>query len=273
MLFYFAFSLNFKDKLLPLVFLGISAALVVLGIAIQFEQYWITIFWTLEALLLIWLGFQIGDFLGRNYNIRVLGLAILILALLRLMLIDSIALDEFIPVFNKRVFLFLFYIISLFLVARLYSSHKEGLDESEKKVSMISVAAANVLIIYLMSAEIIDYFGLKIKKLSLGEPDYLSLQYIGESKKTLLYQKDACLSIAWSLYAIILIVIGIIKKYKPARLMALMLFGITTFKVFLIDLSFLRGFPRILSFMILGLILLGAGLLYNKYKDKILEFV
>lgn len=271
---YLAFLCNSEEKLLPLVLLGIAITFATLGIAIQFDQYWITIFWTLEALLLLWFGFQIRNFLNRNYNIRVLGLAILVLALLRLILIDSqLALDGFIPIFNERVFVFLFYIGSLFLVAELYSFHKEKLDESERRVSTISVLAANVLIIYLMSVEIIDYFGLKMKELSSGKPDYLSSRRVSENKKALLYQRDACLSIAWSLYAIILIAIGIIKKYKPIRLMALMLFGITTFKVFLVDLSFLRGFPRILSFMILGLILLGAGFLYNKYKDKISEFV
>lgn len=271
---YLAFSRNPQDKFLPLVLLGTCVAFVTTGIWVQFEQYWITIFWTLEALILLWVGFQIKDFANRAYATRILALAIFILALLKLMFIDSrISLGEFTPVFNERVFVFLPYIISLFLAAMLYSYYKEMISESERKISTACIIVANFLIIYLMSVEIIDYFGLKIKELSSGKDTYGLSRYSYEAKRTLLSQRNACLSIAWAFYSILLIAIGIIKRYKPVRLMALMLFGITTLKVFFMDLSYLQGFPRILSFIVLGLILLGAGFLYNKYKDKIRELV
>ena len=122
-----------------------------------------------------------------------------------------------------------------------------------------------------MSVEIIDYFRLKIHQ--LVRPTYQLPPGYYEEKKSLLLQRNMWLSIAWAVYSFILISIGIIKRYKPIRLIALILFGITTFKVFLMDLSYLTGFPRILSFIILGLILLVAGFLYQKYKDRIREFV
>jgi uncharacterized membrane protein len=271
---YLAFSRNPQDKFLPLVLLGTCVAFVTTGIWVQFEQYWITIFWTLEALVLLWVGFQIKDFAERAYSTRILALAIFILALLRLMFIDSrIPLGEFTPIFNERVFVFLPYIISLFLAAMLYSYYKEMISEPERKISTACIMVANFLIIYLLSVEIIDYFGLKIKELSSGKDVYVPSRYSYEEKRTLLYQRNACLSISWAFYSIILIAIGIIKRYKPIRLMALILFGITTLKVFFMDLSYLQGFPRILSFIVLGLLLLGAGFLYNKYKDKIQEFI
>jgi len=271
---YLAFSRNPQDKFLPLVLLGTCVAFVTTGIWVQFEQYWITIFWTLEALVLLWVGFQIKDFAERAYATRILALAIFILALLKLMFIDSrIPSGEFTPIFNERVFVFLPYIISLFLAAMLYSYYKEMISESERKISTACTMVANFLMIYLISVEIIDYFGLKIKELSSGKDAYVPSRYSYEEKRTLLSQRNACLSIVWAFYSILLIAIGIIKRYKPIRLMALILFGITTLKVFFMDLSYLQGFPRILSFIVLGLLLLGAGFLYNKYKDKIQEFV
>lgn len=271
---YLAFSRNSQDKFLPLILLGVCVAFVTTGIWVQFAQYWITIFWTLEALVLLWVGFQIKDFAHRAYATRILALAIFVLALLKLMFIDSgISLSGFTPIFNERVFVFLPYVVSLFLAAMMYSYYKEVISEAERKISTVCIVVANFLIIYLISVEIIDYFGLKIKELSSVKDAYAPTSYSYEAKRTLLYQRNALLSIVWAFYSIILIAIGIIKRYKPIRLMALMLFGITTLKVFFMDLSYLQGFPRILSFIVLGLLLLGAGFLYNKYKDKIKEFI
>ena len=121
------------------------------------------------------------------------------------------------------------------------------------------LVAVNILMVYLVSIEITHYYGLKGGSRGV--------------RKELSYQKNAALSIAWALYAILLITIGIIKRHKPIRMIAMVLFGITTLKVFFIDLSYLKGFSRIVSFMILGVILLGVGFIYSKFKDKIKEFV
>jgi len=268
-----AFWRNARDKFLPMVLLGTCVAFITIGIAVQFENHWITIFWTLEALGLLWLGFKMKEILSRAYITRFLALVIFVLTFIRLLAVHTkIPSDEFTPIVNKRVFIFLLYALSLFLMAGLYSYYKEKIRQNERKISTVCTLVANFLIVYLISAEIIDYFGLKIKKLP-GRTIVPLSRYYYEAKRTLLQQRNACLSIGWALYSILLIVIGIIKRYRPIRLFALTLFGITILKVFVVDLSYLKGFSRILSFIILGLILLGAGFLYNKYKDKIREFV
>ncbi|OGF48860.1 MAG: hypothetical protein A2231_08515 [Candidatus Firestonebacteria bacterium RIFOXYA2_FULL_40_8] len=53
---------------------------------------------------------------------------------------------------------------------------------------------------------------------------------------------------------------------------AILLFIITSIKVFLVDLSFLDTGYRIVSFIGLGVILIVTAYLYSRYKDKILEF-
>ena len=52
--------------------------------------------------------------------------------------------------------------------------------------------------------------------------------------------------------------------------MALLLFGVIIFKVFLIDLSSLERFYRIISFVVLGVILIAVSFLYQKYKDVLI---
>jgi uncharacterized membrane protein len=81
------------------------------------------------------------------------------------------------------------------------------------------------------------------------------------------------LSIAWGLYAGALLVLGIVKRSAAARLTSIGLFAIVILKVFLYDTSSLSSFYRFISFISLGVLLLLAGYLYNRYKDRIVEFI
>jgi uncharacterized membrane protein len=277
---YLAFSYNPKDKYLVLIFLGICAALVAAGISLQLKQYWITIFWTIEALILVWIGFKVKEYPHQAYPTRVLGLIFLIPPLIRLFAFDSrIPLADFTPILNKRVLVFLIYIFALGLIMKFYSDHKKEITEDEKNIVPIFTALINFLAIYLMSREIVDYFGLKIEEVRKTLPKYIYKYTWPEEKealekiKSLENQRNMWLSVSWALYSFILIGVGIAKKYKLLRWTALFIFGITILKVFFLDLSFLKGFPRILSFIILGFLLLGVGFIYNKYKEKIREFI
>lgn len=276
---YLAFWRNPEDKFLPLSFLGICAGFVAAGIALQWDQYWVTIFWTVEAFILLWIGFQIKDYLGKAYTARVFGLALFILAFIKIFFFDSWlgSAEFFTPIFNKRFLVYFIFVPALFGAGALYSYYKERIREAEKYIIYVLNGAANFLIVFLISLEIIDYFEFKKESLSSGisSYDYDSPLYNYDNKRfaSLNYQMNAALSTAWALYSVLLLVIGIAKKNRPARLMAMTLFGVTILKVFIWDLSYLAGFSRILSFIILGLILLGVGYIYNKYKDKIREIV
>lgn len=72
------------------------------------------------------------------------------------------------------------------------------------------------------------------------------------------------LSLAWTLYAIVLISIGVWRDSSLVRWQALALFGLVILKAFLFDLSMLSLGYRIASFMALGLMLLGASFLYQR---------
>ena len=85
--------------------------------------------------------------------------------------------------------------------------------------------------------------------------------------------KRAMLSVAWTVYAIFLLMGGIISKSSLARFFAIMLFGIVVFKVFLYDTVNLDDLYRFISFISLGIILLVSGFLYYRYKDRIRHFI
>ncbi len=77
------------------------------------------------------------------------------------------------------------------------------------------------------------------------------------------------LSILWGVYALSLIVIGIIRKYKQLRIGAMGLFAITLGKLFFYDISHLNTIAKTIVFVVLGILLLIISFLYNKYKHLI----
>lgn len=79
------------------------------------------------------------------------------------------------------------------------------------------------------------------------------------------------LSILWGLYSLVLIYLGIVKGKKHLRIMAIVIIVITLLKLFSYDIAHLNTISKILVFIILGVLLLIASFLYNKFRDKISE--
>ncbi len=74
------------------------------------------------------------------------------------------------------------------------------------------------------------------------------------------------LSILWGVYAMLIISLGIWKKKKYLRIGAIALFAGTLIKLFFYDLTYLDTISKTIVFVSLGLLLLFASFLYNKYK-------
>lgn len=77
------------------------------------------------------------------------------------------------------------------------------------------------------------------------------------------------LTIAWGTAAAALLVIGVSLRDRALRLAGLTLFLVCVGKLFVYDLRELDTFSRIVSFIVLGLILLGASWIYTKYREQI----
>ena len=72
------------------------------------------------------------------------------------------------------------------------------------------------------------------------------------------------LSVLWTLYAAATLAWGFIRRSTALRYAALGLFGLVIVKVFIVDLASVKTLYRMLSFLILGVVLLLVGLLYQK---------
>ena len=74
---------------------------------------------------------------------------------------------------------------------------------------------------------------------------------------------------AWALEGLPLLVAGFLRRDRLLRLSGLLLLGGCIVKVFLYDLRTLDTVARIVSFMVLGLLLLGASLVYARWYDRL----
>ena len=81
------------------------------------------------------------------------------------------------------------------------------------------------------------------------------------------------LTVAWTIEGLGLMAAGFLLRERTLRLSGLGLFAVCLFKVFVIDLRGLETIYRILSFILLGIILLLVSFAYTKYKDLIKRYI
>ena len=88
----------------------------------------------------------------------------------------------------------------------------------------------------------------------------------GVSPATLAYSREITRSITWALYAVGLVVVGIVRAYRPLRFLAFLVFALTIAKVAILDLSSLDRLSQVLVAIALGVLLLVASYLYQRFR-------
>jgi uncharacterized membrane protein len=68
----------------------------------------------------------------------------------------------------------------------------------------------------------------------------------------------------WGVYATALLAVGFRGRNRPLRLVGLALFGLTALKLVLVDMAEVKQIYRIVSFLVLGLLMIGASYLYHR---------
>lgn len=75
----------------------------------------------------------------------------------------------------------------------------------------------------------------------------------------------ASLSVLWAIFGVSLLAIGFVRKFLMVRYAALVLFGLTLSKVFIVDTASLEPIYRIFGFLTLGAVLLAGSFAYAKF--------
>lgn len=81
------------------------------------------------------------------------------------------------------------------------------------------------------------------------------------------------LTVAWGVEAVALLAAGFALRDRVLRLSGLALFLICTLKLFFWDLRNLDTLPRIISFIVLGLLLVTVSWVYTRFRDQVQRFL
>jgi len=241
------------SRILYFLHLALAIGFITVAIPIRLNAHWITIGWFIEAGALLWVADRIqSDFLN------VFALGALALGVVRLLAFDNFHTTQ--PIFNLRMATYAVAIVVLGAVAA-YAGKRE--DESARTVAAVALVALNLLALIALSREVYDYYDRRIAALRPtvfdreGSAPYLELRRND-------IERDFSYSALWMAYGAMLMIIGFVRRSAFVRWQALILIAATIAKVFIYDVSQLDLAYRIVSFIILGVLLLAISFVYQR---------
>lgn len=218
------------------------------------QQFSLTALWSIWGAGLV--AYGVG---GARRAARYAGLALLLGATLKALAVDLMFYDAVwhAPLLNHTFLAFALLVAGYAAAVRLYARGGARVSGEELSVVPVLVVGANLLALVALSAEAVGYFE--------------SRRVIGadaSAERDVGLAKQLSLSVVWALYGAGLLLVGRVRRSRLLRLMALALLGLTTLKVFFLDLSALDRAYRIVSFIVLGAILLAVSYLYQKSQQR-----
>lgn len=236
------------SEILHFLHLALAIGFITVAIPIRLDAHWITIGWFVESGVLLWVGNRIrSDFLN------VFALAALALGVVRLLLIDNFYTTQLI--FNLRMATYGVAVAVLGAVAW-YAAKRE--DDVARTVAAVAQVALNVLALIALSREVTDYYSRQLADL---RPSRLRVAFDFRRNQI---ERDFTYSALWMAYGAMLMIVGFLRRTAFVRWQALLLIAATILKVFIYDVSQLDRGYRIVSFIVLGALLLAISFVYQR---------
>jgi uncharacterized membrane protein len=230
------------------LFGGATLFFITLIFPIQFDRQWITVGWALEGAALCWLFRRVP-----HPGLRLAGVGLLVVVFVRLALNPAVLSYHpraAFPIFNWYLYTYGIATACLFVAARLLAPPRNVM--LGHNVRPLLYTLGTVLAFFTVNIEIADYF-------STPGVAALTFQFSGN------FARDMSYSIAWALFALLLLIVGIRKRTAATRYAGLAMLGITILKLFFHDLSQLDQLYRIGAFIAVAVIAIVASFLYQRF--------
>jgi uncharacterized membrane protein len=206
--------------------------------------------WSLYDVLAIAAGIRY-----RAIHYRALGYLLMALVAVWLLLFATrMDLGAFWPVLNERTLAFALGIASGYLTTYLlwrYHDRLSALEQRAWSLYPVSIVRAGFLTLWAVSTDLVTYFD-------------------GPGQEN---ARNLSLTAFWAVYAVGVLVIGIVKRSNTTRLAALALLAAPVAKVFVYDVFALERIYRVVAFVGLGVLLLAGGYGYQRYAKAIRGFL
>jgi uncharacterized membrane protein len=237
------------------------------AVPIQVDPIWVAVTWAAEAAALVWFSFRLNIIELRMISIGVFATLFAWLLVIETP-VDFQAYDfesgkfvstKFTLFLNYRMMAFVSGILALYGAGFMIYRVRERLQSWEKKeLLLILLIAANFLTLWVLSAEVFAAVDSGIINVSGGNAEHVT---------------SLGLSLLWAVYASLVLVVGIVGRWRYVRLAGLGLLAIPVLKLFLVDSFALERGYRVAAFMSLGGILLVGGFLYQRFTTAIRGFL
>lgn len=237
------------------VFLIAKAGMfLVITVPILFSDHWITIGWAIQGAAFVWIATRV-----HHRYLRDGGVYLMFAAYAKFLLYD--------------------YPFNLGLQRTV--SFSNGYADTAVERWMTALVLIGAL---LWSARLILRTGDAPKRNAAANPTHLYvscgiLAFVFLNIETSAFMFDyargarfASISVLWAVFASAMMVGGFVRNNSTLRRTAIGLFAVTILKVFAVDMSRVDTPYRILSFLILGLLLVAASYLYHRFKSRIIDF-
>jgi uncharacterized membrane protein len=227
---------------------GAALGLATVAIPLQLQHHWVTIGWALEGAALAWLFRRVP-----HRGLLLASTALLAVVFVRLALNPSIWTYE--PrgasrIFNWYLYTYLLAAAAMGAAAWWLSDTSDRVVDGLPRVSRVLPAAVVILLFMLLNIEIADFY-------STGPQ--IAFRFGATVSQDLTY------TIGWLGFGMLLLAVGISVHNRPARIAAVALVAVTTFKCFLYDLASLEGLYRVASFVGLAVALALVSLALQKF--------
>jgi uncharacterized membrane protein len=226
---------------------GVALFFVTLIFPLQFSRQWVTLGWALEGAALLWWFHRVP-----HPGLRLTGLGLLAAAFARLALNPAL-LATWIrgdtAFLNWLLYTYPVVALCLFAGAHLLAPPRNRVGGFD--VTGPLQGLGGVLLFLFMNFQIADYYtevGARVR-----------LTFSGH------FARDMTTTIAWSVFALIVLVIGLVKVKRAARWAALLLLSTALLKLFFHDLSQLGQLYRIGALVAVAVIAILASFIYQRF--------
>jgi uncharacterized membrane protein len=237
---------------LQFLHLALAIGFITVAIPIRLDAHWITIGWFVEAAVLLWVAERIhSDFLNA------FAVGALVLGVARLLLIDNFHPTTLI--LNARMAT---YAVAIGVLGILAWYGRGRTDELGKSAAAAAVVALNVLALIGLGHEIADYYARQMAEVRPLRGRWNSADWADIRRVEI--ARDFTYSALGMAYGALLMTVGLWRRSAFVRWQALVLIAATIGKVFVYDVSELDRAYRILSFIVLGVLLLAISFVYQR---------
>ena len=227
----------------------------VITIPVLFSKHWITIFWSAQGLAVVWMAIRL-----ERRSLSVGGYALLAVSVLKFLLHDYSEVFQinylyefaisggFTYLIVERYVTMALLLIVLSVAGMLTRQAPPRVQWRAGGDSPLLFLAFGIVLFVTLTAETSSFFH-----------DYLP------------QARFAAISVLWTLFSVVLMLMGFRQNNAVLRKISFGMFLVVILKVFLLDMSNFSTPYRIISFIILGLVLVGTSYLYHRHKDRIIN--